>query len=276
MILNAILASPLTPLEDLLRNVLEWFHGTIGLPWAWAIVALTVVVRLLMVPLAVKQIHSMQAMQAHMPEMKAIQQRYKNDKQKRNEELMKFYRDNNVNPAAPCLPLLVQFPVFIALYLVLRNFSKHPPEGSLSWFGSLVPDITAHANAHWSGYLLLTIYVGSQLASTYFMSTTMDRTQRTLMMILPVAFVPVLVNFPVGLVIYWVTTNLWTVGQGVVTRTLVPRKPPPPPKRSSRTPPKAEAEQDGAKAEEKAAAPEQASPAAPKRVRRKKKKKARR
>ena len=271
-----IIAHILTPLEDILRNILEWFHGTIGLPWAWAIVALTVVVRLLMVPLAVKQIHSMQAMQAHMPEMKAIQQRYKNDKQKRNEELMKFYRDNNVNPAAPCLPLLVQFPVFIALYLVLRQFSKNPPEGSLSWFGSLVPDITAHANAHWSGYLLLTIYVGSQLASTYFMSTTMDRTQRTLMMILPVAFVPVLVNFPVGLVIYWVTTNLWTVGQGVITRRLVPRKAPPPPKRSSRTPPKSEPEQDGAKAEEKGEASQKAAPAAPKRVRRKKKKGARR
>jgi YidC/Oxa1 family membrane protein insertase len=229
-----------------------------------------------MVPLAVKQIHSMQAMQAHMPEMKAIQQRYKNDKQKRNEELMKFYRDNNVNPAAPCLPLLFQLPVFFALFLVLR----HPDDllhtgDSVSWLG-FVPDITEHANAHWSGYLLLVIYVCSQLASTYFMSTTMDKTQRTLMMVLPVAFVPVLVNFPVGLVIYWVTTNLWTVGQGVVTRTLVPRKPPPPAKRSSRTPPKGEAEQDGAKADEETPAPQAAAPAPPKRVRRKKKKKARR
>jgi YidC/Oxa1 family membrane protein insertase len=211
-----------------------------------------------------------------MPEMKAIQQRYKQDKQKRNEELMKFYRDNNVNPAAPCLPLLFQFPVFIALYLVLRHPDDLIQSGdSRSWL-HIVPDITEHANAHWSGYVLLVIYVCSQLASTYFMSTTMDKTQRTLMMILPVAFVPVLVNFPVGLVIYWVTTNLWTVGQGVVTRRLVPRKPPPPPKRSSRTPPKAEPEQDGAKAEEKAAAPQQTAPAAPKRVRRKKKRKARR
>src|SRR4029453_15662324 len=176
---------PLTPLEDLLRNVLEWFHGTIGLPWAWAIVALTVVVRLLMVPLAVKQIHSMQAMQAHMPEMKAIQQRYKNDKQKRNEELMKFYRDNNVNPAAPFPPLLFQFPVFIPLYLVLRHPDDLIQSGdSTSWL-HIVPNITEHANAHWSGYVLLVIYVASQLASTYFMSTTMDRTQRTLMMILP-------------------------------------------------------------------------------------------
>jgi YidC/Oxa1 family membrane protein insertase len=278
VILGLLFANPLKPLEDILQAILDWLgpHGAIGLTWAWSIVALTVMVRLLMVPLAVKQIHSMQAMQAHMPEMKAIQQRYKHDKQKRNEELMKFYRDNNVNPAAPCLPLLFQFPVFIALYLVLR----HPDDliqggDSKSWL-HIVPDITEHANAHWSGYVLLVIYVASQLASTYFMSTTMDRTQRTLMMILPVAFVPVLVNFPVGLVIYWVTTNLWTVGQGVVTRRLVPKKPPAPPKRSSRTPPKTKVEKDGAQTVEAAEPQQAAQAAAPKRVRRKKKKRARR
>jgi YidC/Oxa1 family membrane protein insertase len=267
-----ILASPLTPLENVLRSILEWLgpHGTLGLTWAWSIVALTILVRMLLVPLTVKQIHSMQAMQAHMPEMKAIQQRYKQDKQKRNEELMKFYRDNNVNPAAPCLPLLFQFPVFIALYLVLRHSDDLIDQGDkVSWLG-LVPDITAHANAHWTGYLLLTIYVASQLASTYFMSATMDKTQRTLMMVLPVAFVPVLVNFPVGLVLYWVTTNLWTVGQGVVTRSLVPKKPPAPPKRSSRTPPREPDASDGAKEEPVVPAPEVA--AAPRRVKRKKKK----
>ena len=272
-----ILASPLTPLEDVLRSILEWMgpHGTLGLTWAWSIVALTLMVRILLVPLTVKQIHSMQSMQAHMPEMKAIQQRYKQDKQKRNEELMKFYRDNNVNPAAPCLPLLFQFPVFIALYLVLRHSDELIHGGDkVSWLG-LVPDITAHANAHWTGYLLLTIYVASQLASTYFMSATMDKTQRTLMMILPVAFVPVLVNFPVGLVLYWVTTNLWTVGQGVVTRSLVPKKPPPPPKRSSRTPAR-EPDGDGAQQEPVSAEPVPAPAAAPRRVKRKKKKKARR
>src|SRR5947208_14895336 len=133
-----ILFSILTPLEDLLRNILEWLHGTIGLPWAWAIVAITIMVRLLMVPLAVKQIHSMQAMQAHMPEMKSIQQRYKNDKQKRNEELMKFYRENNVNPAAPCLPLPFQFPVFIALYLVLNHSNRL---------------IHVHDNVRWLGFV---------------------------------------------------------------------------------------------------------------------------
>jgi YidC/Oxa1 family membrane protein insertase len=160
---------------------------------------------------------------------------------------------------------------------VLRHSNRLIDKGDqVSWLG-FVPDITHHANAHWSGYLLLVIYVASQLASTYFMSATMDKTQRTLMMILPVAFVPVLVNFPVGLVLYWVTTNLWTVGQGVVTRRLVPKKPPPPPKRSSRTPPRSE-QPSGDGAEAKPAAEESArtGTAAPKRVRRKKKKKARR
>jgi len=274
-----ILASPLTPLENILRSILDWLgpHGTLGLDWAWSIVALTVLVRMLLVPLTVKQIHSMQAMQAHMPEMKSIQQRYKEDKQKRNEELMKFYRDNNVNPAAPCLPLLLQFPVFIALYLVLRHSNDLIHAGDkVSWLG-IVPDITNHANAHWSGYLLLVIYVASQLASTYFMSATMDKTQRTLMMVLPVAFVPVLVNFPVGLVLYWVTTNLWTVGQGVVTRRLVPKKDVAPAKRSSRTPPKSVADSDdGAKQEQETPAPPPMPSSAPRRVKRKKKKKARR
>ena len=275
--ISLILASPLTPLEDILRHILEWLHGTIGLPWAWSIVALTVIVRLLMVPLTIKQIHSMQSMQAHMPEMKAIQQRYKADKQKRNEELMKFYRENNVNPAAPCLPILFQFPVFIALYLVLRHFSKHPPGGDLSWLGhSFVPDITKHANAHWSGYVLLGIYVASQLASTYFMSATMDKTQRMIMMVLPIAIVPVFVNFPTGLVLYWDTTNLWTVGQGLITRRLVPRKAPAAPKRSSRTPPRGEPDSgDGARRKPIEPKPTPAA-AEVRRVKRKKKKKARR
>jgi len=271
-------ANPLTPLEDILRAVLEWLgpHGTIGLPWAWSIVALTILVRMLLVPLTVKQIHSMQSMQAHMPEMKAIQQRYKHDKVKRNEELMKFYRDNSVNPAAPCLPILFQFPVFIALYLVLRHPDDLLSRGdTISWLG-IVPDITAHANSHWSGYLLLVIYVLSQLASTYFMSATMDRTQRTLMMVLPVAFVPVLVNFPVGLVLYWVTTNLWTVGQGIVTRRLVPKKDATPPKRSSRTPPRSQAPDGDGAGEEPVSSAQPVTPAAPRRVKRKKKKKARR
>jgi YidC/Oxa1 family membrane protein insertase len=272
-VIAAILASPLTPLEDILRNVLDWLHGSIGLSWAWSIVALTVIVRLLLVPLTVRQIHSMQNLQRHAPQMKELQKKYKTDKKRQQEELMKFYRENNINPAASCLPLLAQFPVFIALYLVLRAFSKHPPPGDLSWMHHFVPNIAAHASSHWSGYVLLAIYVVSQLVSTLLMSTTMDKTQRTMLLVLPVAFVFFLVNFPTGLVLYWVTTNLWTVGQGLITRRLMP-KPEPPAKRSSRTPAredKADAEEDGAR--EPAAVPAPAATSGPpKRVRRKKKK----
>ena len=233
-----ILGSPLTPIEHLLRHILDWLHTSVGLPWAWAVVVLTVFVRILLVPLVIKQIHSMQSLQRHAPEMKAIQQKYKNDKQKQQEELMKFYRENKVNPAASCLPIVLQMPVFFALYFVLRHFSKHPPSGSLSWLG-FVPDISKAATSHWSGYILLVIYVASQMASTYYMGTTMDKAQRTILLVMPIAFVFFIAHFPVGLVLYWMTTNLWVVGQGLITRRLIPKTAAPPafPKRVSRTAP---------------------------------------
>jgi YidC/Oxa1 family membrane protein insertase len=267
-----IVFSPLTPIEHLLRDVLDWLHGTIGLPWAWSIVALTVIVRIALVPLAVRQIHSMQAMQAHMPEMKAIQQKYKADKKRQQEELMRFYRENKINPAASCLPLLAQIPVFFALYFVLREFSKHPPKGSLSWL-HIVPNIADHANAHWSGYMLLVIYAASQIASTYFMSATMDKAQRWMMMVLPVFFITFLLQFPMGLVLYWVTTNLWTVGQGLITRQLVGKtSKPPAEKRSSRAAPKERADGDAPRqapaAEQKEDPPQRAEPRPVKRKKR--------
>src|SRR3954447_10455657 len=208
-----------------MRAILDFFHSTGHLTWAWSIVATTIVVRIVLVPLTVKQIHSMQSLQKHAPEMKEIQKKYKGDRQKMNEELMKFYKENNINPAASCLPLAAQIPVFFALYFVLRNFTHHvPPGADLSWL-HIVPNIAAPANSHWSGYLLLAIYAGSQVLSTWFMSTTMDKTQRYIMLALPLVFITVVAHFPVGLVLYWMTTNLWTVGQGVVTRRLVPRTP---------------------------------------------------
>jgi YidC/Oxa1 family membrane protein insertase len=213
----------LQPLEDAMRWLLERFHGA-GLPWAWSIVAVTIVVRICLVPLTVKQIHSMQSLQLHAPEMKEIQRKYKGDRQRMNEEMMKFYRENNINPAASCLPLLAQLPVFFALFFVLKDFSKHPPEGPLGWLG-IVPSIADKATEHPSGYLLLSIYVLSQVASTWFMSTTMPKAQRYIMLGLPLLFIGVVAQFPVGLVLYWVTTNLWTVGQGLVTRRMIPRTP---------------------------------------------------
>jgi YidC/Oxa1 family membrane protein insertase len=266
-----IVFSFLQPLEDAVRWLLDRFHYNVGLPWAWSIVATTVVVRILLVPLTVRQIHSMQSLQRHAPEMKEIQRKYKGDRQKLNEELMKFYRENNINPAASCLPLLAQLPVFFALYFVLKDFSKHPPPGPLSWL-HIVPSIAEPANSHWSGYLLLAIYAGSQVLSSYFMSATMDKTQRVIMMIVPLIFITVVARFPTGLVLYWATTNLWTVGQGLITRRLMPRTPLPSfgAKRAPQTqqaPAPAAAPRDGARAPKPQPKPR---PQPPRRVKRKK------
>jgi YidC/Oxa1 family membrane protein insertase len=179
---------------------------------------------------------------------------------------MKFYKENHINPAASCLPLLAQFPVFIALYFTLKNGTHHITG---SWL-HIVPNISAKATSHWSGFLLLAIYGGSQIASTYFMGATMDKTQRRIMMFLPIVFITFVAQFPMGLILYWMTTNLWTVGQGLITRRLVPKPNPAAaaaptgPKRSSRTPPKDEAA-------EAAETPKQTqAPSQPRRVKKKK------
>ncbi len=272
MTLAVAVFSVLTPLEDAARWMLERLHDNLHLPWAWSIVGVTVIVRMALVPLTVRQIHSMQNLQRHAPQMKEIQKKYKGDRQRMNEELMKFYKENSINPAASCLPMLAQFPVFIALYFTLKNFTKHvtvthPHE--LSWLG-IVPDIAKNANTHWSGYVLLAIYAASQVASTLFMSTTMDKTQRAILLVLPLVFISVVAHFPAGLVLYWMTTNLWTVGQGLVTRRLVPKTPAPSLRqpRSSRTPPKA-----GEPVEEPAPEPAQPAPGQPAQVRRVRRKK---
>jgi len=254
-----IVGGVLSPLENVLTEVLIWLHETAGLTWAWSIVALTVIVRMLLVPVAVRQIHSMQSLQIHAPEMKALQQRYKADRQKQSEELMKFYKENKINPYASCLPIVFQIPIFIGLFFVLRDFKKEifcnatlggdkfcdtvngalvvlPDfQARLEWI-SLV-NITEPTKDAW-GPVLIVVYVISQLTSTWLMSTSMQsQAQRIMIMVLPIVFLPFILGFPSGLMIYWLTTNLWTTGQGIITRRLMP-KPAVPPKRTSRTPPK--------------------------------------
>jgi len=263
-----ILASILTPLENLLTWILTHLHTTLGLPWAWSIVALVVIVRITLVPLTVRQIHSMQNLQAHAPEMKAIQQRWKHDRQRMNAEMMAFYKENQINPAASCLPMLAQFPVFIGLFFVLKDFEKEIATkaqfvgDNLDWLHLV--NIAENTKEAW-GPLLIFLYALSQLTSSYLMSQSMQPAQRIMLLVLPIAFIPFILNFPAGLMVYWLTTNLWTTGQGLVTRKLVPKKLPPP-KKSSRTPPA-----------QKAVAPKPSSangtgrPAQPRKVKRKKK-----
>jgi YidC/Oxa1 family membrane protein insertase len=286
----------LSQLEAVMTHVLNFFQANLGFTWAWSIVATTVVVRMLLVPLTIKQLHSMQALQAHAPEMKKIQQKYKHDKQKQNEELMKFYRENKVNPAASCLPMLFQIPVFIALFYTLKNFEhnflcttpltsgsgkaataacdavlkKAVDAGELSWL-HFIPDITVAVSG--VGYVLLVVYVLSQMASGLFMAPTAQKSQRIIFMIMPLVFVFVIAHFPAGLVLYWVTTNLWTVGQGLITRRLVQRTPAPAvERRSSRTPAQ---DDDGTSGNGVSPEPNPSKPAptvqsAPRQVRRKK------
>jgi YidC/Oxa1 family membrane protein insertase len=267
-------------LERVMIHVLNFFHSSVGLPWAWSIVATTIVVRMILVPLTIRQIHSMQSLQKHAPQMKEIQKKYKQDRQKQNEELMKFYRENNINPAASCLPMLLQLPVFIALYYTLKHFQTNFPssKGQDLSFLHFIPSIQAHTTTHWGGFVLLVVYVASQMASSFFMMTTTDKMQRTLFMVMPLFFVFIIARFPAGLVLYWVTTNLWTVGQGLITRRLVAKTPPPTTeRRSSRTPPKDDGSSgNGAKSESPSPKPDPSASQRPRQVRRKRERTSRR
>jgi YidC/Oxa1 family membrane protein insertase len=274
----------LEPIERPLTSLLEWLHASVGLSWAFAIIALTLMVRVVLVPLTVKQIRSMQKLQILAPELKALQAKYKNDKKRQQEEVMQFYRDNQVNPLTSCLPILLQIPIFISLFYVLKDFEKEVfpkyPKSDLG-FLNIVPSIADNISEHltgpnYSGLLLLVLYVSSQIASTLFMSATMDQRQKYLFMALPIIFIFFIVNFPMGLMLYWTTTNLWTVGQGLITRRLVPR-PQPAPKRSSRTEPKSPGDGGGNGAKSRGPAPkpgpaqQKASKSGGQRVRRRKK-----
>lgn len=211
--------NPLDLLEAPLRAVLDFFHA-IGFTWGWAIVMLTLVVRLILLPLFVKQYKSARRMQEVAPQMKELQRKYKGNKQKLQEEMMKFYKENDVNPFGSCLPLLLQAPVFIALYYTLR--SQNFADGSDLSFMYVIPDVSKLlTQIGWAVIPLVAVYAVSQLISTELSAQpTMSKNQRWLMRLLPIGIVFFVFQFPVpaGLVIYWATTNLWTAGQQLVLK----------------------------------------------------------
>ena len=229
----------LSPLIAVFQAILIFFHDTVGIGWGLAIIALTVVVRIVLLPLTIKQFRSMQALQTLSPQIKDLQAKYKGDKQRLNQEMMKFYQENKVNPFGSCLPLIAQIPVFISLFYLLRAPLKvdicgpesaileagrkaTPPTGLDTTYcqevipGSaeflFIPDLTAPALG-WVLILLLVLYVVSQLLSSLLMSVTSDRNQKIIMIALPFVFVFFIKGFPAGLMVYWITTNFWTVGQ---------------------------------------------------------------
>jgi YidC/Oxa1 family membrane protein insertase len=247
-------ANILQPLIDIVNSVLKFFHDSAGLSWGMSIIALTITVRALLIPLTYKQLKGMRALQALQPQIKEIQAKYKNDKQRMQQEMMRFYQENKVNPFASCIPLIAQLPVFITLFSVLRNElpadigCKAGECGSEASF-LFIHDLTAKATG---GELitLLILYVGTQLISGMVMAVTADKSQRMMMFVLPLVFVPFVINFPAGLILYWITTNIWTIGQQYTVKKLVPppvvatpegaaaikaaKAPPPPPKKKKR------------------------------------------
>jgi YidC/Oxa1 family membrane protein insertase len=236
-----VIANIFQPLIDFFEWILLRFHDDLGLSWGWSIIGMTVLVRAALLPLTFKQFKSMQSLAAHAPEMKKLQDRYKGDKERLNQEMMKFYRENKINPFASCLPLLAQLPVFLSLFYMLQDDLRldicpetNPPGttdpvpcgsgGDAAFF--FIPDLTDKA----TGSVLITLivlYVGSQLLSTLLMSTTADKTQRMIFLALPFVFVIFIISFPAGLLVYWITTNLWTiVQQAIIRKRLGPMRPP--------------------------------------------------
>ena len=229
----------LKPLIALLNAILTFFHD-LGVGWGMAIVLLTIVTRAVLFPLTYRQLKAMRALQALQPQMKEIQAKYKNDRQRMNQEMMRFYRENKVNPAAACLPLLLQLPFFIALFYLLRGDEFKVELGGAGWLG--LPNLSEPATGI-ALIILIVLYVVTMLGSSLVMSASADRSQRAMVLILPIVFIPFVINFPAGLMVYWITTNVWTIGQQFAVKQFVPAphvptadekgaaKPPPPPPR---------------------------------------------
>src|ERR671921_1800945 len=206
------------PLTGALGWALEYVHAQ-GAPWWLSIAILTVIVRTILFPLTIRQVKSMRAMQDLKPDMDRIRAQYKDNRQRQQEEIMKLYQDREVNPFGSCFPLLVQMPIFITMFYVIRSFGDTHPSftsGGILWFQDL--------SAHDPFYILPVLSAVTMLAASEITSKHIDPQQRWIMRILPVAFTIFLLNFPAGLFMYWITSNLVTLVQNYVIYNYGPGK----------------------------------------------------
>jgi YidC/Oxa1 family membrane protein insertase len=245
-------ADILQPLEDAAESVLKFFHDNAGFSWGTSIVALTVVVRAILIPLTYKQIKGMRALQALQPQIKSIQEKYKNDRQRMQQEMMRFYQENKVNPLASCLPLLLQLPIFFALFRLLQGSSFEEDVEATGGEGWLFVESVINDPTGAELIILMLLFAGSMALSTLITmrsSPSASGSQQQYILIgafalIGLFFVP---TFPAGLSIYWITTNFWTVGQSYAAAKLIPapevptpeetaaaKPPPPPPKKKKR------------------------------------------
>jgi YidC/Oxa1 family membrane protein insertase len=259
------IANVLQPLIDACEAVLQFWHGVIGNgpnSWGWSIILLTFTVRLLILPLTFKGVKGMQRLQTLQPEIKRIQERYKDDRQRMNQEVMAFYQREKVNPLSSCMPLVLQIPFFMALFFLLRSSSfKADIANNPGFFAidNLAEKVTGDPVLLGA---LIVLYVGTQLAASSVTMFSADPMQRRIMFALPFVFVVFIINFQAGLIVYWITTNVWTVGQQLMVRKLYPKPPPRDFEAEARAeerkpargkPVEQEASQDGAREKPKAA-----------------------
>jgi YidC/Oxa1 family membrane protein insertase len=225
------IANVLQPLIDACQWILEFWHDlidpndTLGGSWGIAIILMTFTVRIAILPLTFKGVKSMQRLQTLQPAIKQIQERYKDDKQRMNQEVMAFYQREKVNPLGSCFPLLLQIPFFISLFYLLRSdtfkgdISDNPGFLAIDNLSKTVSDPVLLG-------VLIVLYVGTQLAASAVTAISADPTQRRIMFALPFVFVIFIVNFQAGLIVYWITTNVWTIGQQLLVRKLYPKPEP--------------------------------------------------
>ena len=219
------IANVLQPLIDACHWVLEFWHDLIGDfdgSWGWSIILLTFTVRIFILPLTFKGVKSMQRLQTLQPEIKKIQARYKDDKQRMNQEVMAFYQREKVNPLGSCMPLLLQIPFFISLFYLLRSDEFQADiAGNEGFFA--INDLAEKVTDPVLLGVLIVLYVGTQLAASAVTAISADPMQRRIMFALPFVFVVFIINFEAGLIVYWITTNVWTIGQQLLVRKLYPK-----------------------------------------------------
>jgi YidC/Oxa1 family membrane protein insertase len=225
------IANVLQPLIDACQWILEFWHNLIDEndnldgSWGIAIILMTFTVRIAILPLTFKGVKSMQRLQVLQPKIKEIQERYKDDRQRMNQEVMAFYQREKVNPLGSCLPLILQIPFFIALFYLLRSdefkadIADNPGFLAIDNLAEKVTDPVLLG-------VLIVLYVGTQLAASAVTAISADPTQRRIMFALPFVFVIFIVNFEAGLIVYWITTNVWTIGQQLLVRKLYPKPEP--------------------------------------------------
>jgi YidC/Oxa1 family membrane protein insertase len=213
----------LSPLIDACQWILEFWHDLVGGSWGWSIILLTFTVRIAILPLTFKGVKSMQRLQTLQPEIKKIQERFKDDRQRMNQEVMAFYQREKVNPLGSCLPLVLQIPFFISLFYLLRSDAFKADIAGNAAFGP-IDNLAEKVTDPVLLGVLIVLYVGTQLAASAVITAfSADPTQRRIMFALPFVFTVFIINFQAGLIVYWITTNVWTIGQQLLVKKLYPK-----------------------------------------------------